>query len=114
MQSEPQRFVVLGNPGNRRVQFFRAALEAVGAGAELNVVSWIDFLRDDVALLREITRGACCLRIESAGEEFEVEKELLALGVEENAKSRYTSLTRREVARLSFEKGRIVALQQWY
>ncbi|MEW5742559.1 MAG: STM4014 family protein [Myxococcota bacterium] len=73
-----RRFVVLGNPANRRVTLFCEALHEAGL-PEAEVVSWLDFLRTPGRLL-SLDDGPALLRIDSYGEDFEVERELLARG----------------------------------
>src|ERR1700677_350369 len=106
------RTILLGNPGNRRVQLFASAFHAIGQG-ELEIVSWLDYLRDRDALRRQLSPG-CRLRIESSGEDFEVEKLLLYSGVLEAVQSGYRRFNPGELASLTFQKGRILPLRQWY
>lgn len=70
------RFVVLGNPENRRVTHFCAA--ARSRGRETRVVSWVDLLAGTplVAADDEI------VRIESPGENWSVERQLIRRGRE--------------------------------
>jgi hypothetical protein len=70
--------VVIGNPANRRVAFFQAALARFGLAPAV-VVPWIALARGEVALAPLIAPGSW-LRIESPGEDFDVERALLALG----------------------------------
>jgi glutathione synthase/RimK-type ligase-like ATP-grasp enzyme len=105
--------VVLGNPENRRLAFFQAALARFGI-PPAEVVSYLEFLQGKVDLRSLLTPG-CVLRIESPGENFEVEKELLALGSEqEDSEAPFPHLTRDQVTNLSFEQGRIRYNAQWF
>ncbi len=70
-------FVILGNPENRRISLFQAALQTQGF-APAHVVSWLEFLRDPATL--DLPIDECFFRIDSAGENFEVERALLRLG----------------------------------
>ncbi len=103
--------ILLGNPENRRVSLFRQAFESTRAG-ELEIVPWTDFLRDPAALSSRL-RPDYWLRIESPGENFAVEKALLALGAERSEPGIH-HLPRETVAELAFEQGRILPLRQWY
>lgn len=71
-----RRFVVLANPGNRRVALFQDALERQGH-PPAQVVSWLDFL--DTGRL-DVGDEPALLRIDSFGEDFEVERRLLERG----------------------------------
>lgn len=108
--SDDTPFVVLGNPENRRVQMFERAFRSLSKG-ELRVVSWLDFIRDPAALTACLT-SECALRIESPGENFEVERAILGLAVD--SYSPFCVLDACELAELQFEKGRILPTQQWY
>ncbi|MDX2010351.1 MAG: STM4014 family protein [Myxococcaceae bacterium] len=70
------RFVVLGNPENRRVSLFQDALAAEGLAPAL-VLSWIELLVDRRL---ELPDGPAFVRIDSFGESFEVERRLLERG----------------------------------
>lgn len=113
MQPAPSRLVVLGNPENRRVHLFADAYHAAG-GRDLAVVPWADFLREPKTLRTALSGGASTLRIESPGENFEVERALLALGAREPDDPPYRELSPRQLAGLRFMKGRILPLRQWY
>jgi hypothetical protein len=69
------RFVILANPENRRVALFQAALAQEGLEAA-KVISWLDFLSTSTL---EVTQPSF-FRIDSFGENFEVERRFLALG----------------------------------
>lgn len=71
-----RRFVILGNPENRRVALFQGALASQGH-APAQVVSWLDFL--DSGRL-EAGDEPALLRVDSFGENFDVERRLLDRG----------------------------------
>ncbi len=77
---EPLRFVVIGNPGNRRIEFFQAALQNLGM-PPARVLPYRDLLAGSVDLPDDLEPGTF-VRIESPGEDFEVEKWLLLAGEE--------------------------------
>ncbi|MCH8621209.1 STM4014 family protein [Undibacterium sp. TS12] len=81
------RFVLIGNPENRRASFFQQALQQAGQEPAL-VISYLDML-DNADLLNKLTGNLpaddIIVRIESPGENFEVEKRILALGGLEDA-----------------------------
>ncbi|MFE6888298.1 STM4014 family protein [Streptomyces sp. NPDC057694] len=67
----PLRLAVVGNPGNRRVDLFTAAVRNAGLTAP-RVVAWRDVLRDGGASFADDE----IVRIDSAGEDEEVERAL--------------------------------------
>ena len=72
--SKRRRWIVLGNPDNRRVTSFQSALRELGQPAA-DVVSYLDLLRGKIDLSETFTQFAgepCVLRIESPGEEHDV------------------------------------------
>jgi hypothetical protein len=106
------RFLVIGNPENRRIGFFQAALQRLGM-TPARVVSYLDLLAGRTDLLTEI--GAfSVVRIESPGEDFEVEKALLLLGQEAAAAEGSPFLEANEIRRLGFDRGIILYPRQWY
>ncbi|MFF1415064.1 STM4014 family protein [Streptomyces sp. NPDC058289] len=67
-RTAPAAFAVVGNPGNRRVALFQEAVRAAGLpGAR--VVPWRDVLTG-----RAVFRAGECVRIDSPGEDPEVER----------------------------------------
>jgi glutathione synthase/RimK-type ligase-like ATP-grasp enzyme len=106
------RLIVLGNPENRRVELFARAVTGRGRG-RIEVVSWLDFLQDSNTLASRLAPGAV-LRIESPGENFEVERALLMLGSDDMAGDGHTWMSRDEIMRLEFQRGRVLAMRQWY
>ncbi|MFH8514472.1 STM4014 family protein [Streptomyces gelaticus] len=68
------RFAVVGVPGNRRVTLFQDAVRAAGLPAA-RVVSWLDVLRGETGFLPGET-----VRMDSPGEDAEVERLLRAVG----------------------------------
>lgn len=91
--------LIIGNPENRRVTLFQQALQDLGQ-APASVISWLDILQNqvDVNSLSQFSS----IRIESPGENFEVEKLILKMGGLESASS------------LIEEKGRIHFPGIWY
>ncbi|MHA3770800.1 STM4014 family protein [Verrucomicrobiota bacterium sgz303538] len=106
------RFVVLGNPENRRAQLFAEAYRQSG-GEKLEVVAWRDFVSDPSVLIESLVPG-CFLRIESPGENFEVERAILKMGCTQGREPQWSSLSFQELAMLEFERGRVLPLRQWY
>src|SRR5690606_19027980 len=79
--SERPRFVVLGNPDNRRVTGFVDAARSRGCPEPI-VVAWRELARDPEALLRAAPNERLALRLESAGEDAVLERAMLTLGLD--------------------------------
>lgn len=92
--------LVIGNPENRRVGLFQAALGRAGE-PPARVLPWLELLCDPHRIGAELAPGTL-VRLESPGENFEVEKRILALGGVEDAD------------RLEDEKGRILFPREWF
>ena len=103
-------YILIGNPENRRVTLFQAALEAQGL-PPARVVSWRELI-EDLARLAALPDRPALLRIDSAGEDFEVERGLLRLGHEDAVRVGCSTLEPAEVARLVYDRGRILAPRQ--
>jgi hypothetical protein len=91
--------LIIGNPENRRVTLFQQALQDLGQ-TPARVTSWLDILQNriDINSLSQFS----CIRIESPGENFQVEKHILQWGGLESAN------------KLNEEKGRIYFPGIWY
>lgn len=94
------RFVLIGNPENRRVHFFQKALQQAGQPTAL-LVPYLSILKGECAL-GDVLRDGTMVRVESPGENFEVEKHILAWGGLENA------------LHLEDERGRIYHPRWWF
>jgi glutathione synthase/RimK-type ligase-like ATP-grasp enzyme len=105
-------FVVLGNPADRRVTLFQAALAGLGLPAAelIPYEAWLNGRLD----LREVVRPDSVVRLESPGREFAVERQLLALGAEVADPEGYAQINRAAVEQLTFERGRLLYPRQWY
>jgi hypothetical protein len=109
----PDHFVVVGNPGSRRVELFQSALAELRLPAA-HVVSYLDLLFGKESLPRSIREGTV-VRIESPGKDFEVERALVAAGADvDDGDERFDRISRREAESLSFDKGLIIYSRQWY
>jgi glutathione synthase/RimK-type ligase-like ATP-grasp enzyme len=108
------RIVVVGHPGHKRVALFQEALTRRGL-PPAHVLAWHDLLtgRDD---LRRAVAGGALVRLESPGQDFEVEKLLLAAGTEEEETEDTAAsfLPAEEALRLLFDRGRLLCPRQWY
>jgi glutathione synthase/RimK-type ligase-like ATP-grasp enzyme len=109
----PGHFVVIGNPGGRRVELFQAALAELRLPVA-QIVSYLDLLSGKETLSRSIREGTV-VRIESPGKDFEVERALIAAGANvADGDERFDRISRREAESLNFERGRILYPRQWY
>jgi hypothetical protein len=107
-------FVVVGNPGDRRVELFQAALGGLGL-PPAQVVAYTDLLAGNAQLASAVSPGAI-VRIESPGRDFAVEQALLLLGAGEpdDEDACYERIEPAAVEQLTFDKGRLLPLRQWY
>lgn len=104
-------WIVIGNPENRRVTMFQQALLARGC-AEAAVVSWRALLERGLEPLERIGHAEALVRIDSAGEDFEVERGLLRLGHEEALAAGVSAIEPAAVDRLEPDRGRILCPRQ--
>lgn len=111
-KTTPMRIVVVGNPENRRVQFFCNAAVSLNLKAP-EIVSYNDIL-DGKKTLSDVLTKETVLRIESPGENFEVEKKLIAKGAQFCLGAACETLSDSEALKLAPDPGRIRLLRQWY
>jgi glutathione synthase/RimK-type ligase-like ATP-grasp enzyme len=105
-------FVVIGCPENRRIALFQAALQRLGFG-EAKVISWLEVIRNRLPFERFVNPETI-LRIDSAGENFAVERELIALGASGKSKERSGFIDADQARQLAFDRGRILYPHQWF
>ncbi|MCI0397602.1 MAG: STM4014 family protein [Chloroflexi bacterium] len=77
------------------------------------VIAYRDLLSGRVALPDAVRPGSV-VRIDSPGQDFEVEQQLLALGAGAPDDEAYARLSGPAVAQLAFERGRLLYPRQWY
>lgn len=75
------RVVALGNPEGARIGYVQQALARLGR-PPAEVVPWLAFLRDPARLGEALAGEPSLLRIESCGQDWSVERELIAQGAE--------------------------------
>ncbi len=97
-------FAIIGNPENRRVAMFQAALAAQGLPAA-RVIAWRDVLAG-----APIEVGDAIVRIDSIGEDAAVERALLRRG--EGVAGPHEHLSAAQLAAIPDELGRILAPRQ--
>jgi hypothetical protein len=108
----PDHFVIIGNPGSRRVLLFQAALARLQL-PQAHIASYLELISGRITLPDLIPRNAV-VRIESPGKDFDVERAMLELGAEIADDETSERISRRAVADLQFERGRILYPRQWY
>src|SRR5436305_10936826 len=110
----PGRVVLVGHPGHRRVTLFQEALARRGLPPAV-VVAWHGLLTGCTDL-RAAAGESALVRLESPGQDFEVEKLLLAAGADEEESEDTASsfLPARKALRLPFDRGRLLYPRQWY
>jgi hypothetical protein len=104
--------VLVANPESKRVALFQEALR----GCRLppaQVISYADLLAGRDTLGRVVHPGSV-VRLESPGQNFEVEKALLAAGAEAAGAEGTPRISRGAALKLTFDKGRILYPRQWY
>lgn len=103
----------IANPENRRASCFTDACRRCGLPDPL-VLPWREVLRDDFPL-HERLADAGDLRIESPGENFEVERLLIGLGSDSTrAENVWPWISTEAAAALEIDHGRLRLQRQWY
>lgn len=105
-------FIVIGNPHNRRIHLFQTALARLDQKPAA-VISYVDLLAERVSL-RSIVETPAIVRLDSPGEDFEVERRLLAAGADAARTERTSCLPRSRVDELVFDRGLLLNSRQWY
>lgn len=103
-------FILIGNAENRRVTLFQEALTRQGL-ALAHVVPWRELLANP-SLLADLSDTEAIVRIDAAGESWDVEKALLKRGHAEAVKLGCAVLEPEQVEALREEHGRIVCPRQ--
>jgi glutathione synthase/RimK-type ligase-like ATP-grasp enzyme len=104
--------VLVGNPGCRRVAFWRAAAERLGWPTP-RLVSYADLLAGRTQLADHL-RAGCLLRFETAADNWETFKLLLKHGAEPARREGYPALDDAEVDALEYERGWLIRPRQAY
>jgi hypothetical protein len=106
------QFVVIGAPGDRRIELFQHALDAYQLPAA-QIVSYADLLNGNIHLTQVVQRDAV-VRVESPGRDFDIEKVLLHAGATEANAEPYAHIAEGAIEDLSFDRGRLCFPRQWY
>jgi hypothetical protein len=99
---------LIGNLESRRTRFFVEAIKRTGL--KWRIISWESVLSGSDDWARDIEPGSS-IRIDSPGQNFAVEKALLARGINEPP-STSADFSEAQLRALPYEKGRILALNQ--
>ncbi|WP_435018287.1 STM4014 family protein [Tundrisphaera sp. TA3] len=108
----PLRMAIVGNPSGRRVALFQDALARAGQPPAA-IVSYHGLIEGRECLEGSLPGGGL-VRIESPGQDFEVERALLALGANVEDEAGPARISRDEAARLAFDRGRVWYPRQWF
>ncbi len=104
---------IIGNPENRRVTFFQDALRRQGLAQAL-VVPYRRLLRERRAQLEALGQRGGVVRLESPGEDAEVERRLIALGADEEPDQSHPRIGAQQALALPDDRGRVWYTRQWY
>lgn len=114
MRSNPERlprWILLGNPESRRVRGFVEAAQRLGL-REVAVVSYASLLNGNVP--RDTVAPGTVVRIESPGENWEVEKLILKAGIEPLQSVGGVPVREAELDAKPASRGEIHRPRQWY
>lgn len=107
------QFVLIGNAENRRVAFFQEALRRQKL-APATVVPWLDVIGERVDWPKLLSNQTA-LRLESPGENFDVEKALIATGDGiDDGEHHAQRIDAGAALKLAEDHGRIWYPRQWY
>lgn len=104
-------FAILCNPENRRATYFKEAVKQAGFAAPF-VISYQDVLTGKVNLSEAFGEEEWVLRIESPGENFELHRQLLALGAEHEQLGNAERIAAADALLLPEDYGRVRYLRQ--
>jgi len=106
-------FVVIGNPANRRVTMFQAALAAQNL-SPATVIAWHDLVAAGAPerVLGALPAGPAIVRIDSAGEDEDLERALIRRGEAAARAEGYAAIDARGLDEVPRELGRILVPRQ--
>ena len=112
MKQYESKMLLVGNPENRRVTMFQDTLLKSGHSSAA-VISYLDLLQRRTNLCDILTPGMD-VRVESPGENFEVERELLRLGFADAKAEGCVCIDPATLDTMHYDHGRILCHRQWY
>ena len=106
-------FVIIGNPENRRVRLFQEALVRRQL-RPARVIAWLDLAPEGAPerVFAELPETPAIVRIDSFGEDFDVDRELLLRGFEDARAHGAWAVPPEEVRATRYDRGRIFAPRQ--
>jgi len=109
------KLLLIANPENRRATMFLDAWRR-RTDAPVVVVPYLDLFdgRSGWEMLDSAADDDTVVRIESPGENFDVERQLLALGSTRAEEEGIPSISAQQAESLEFDHGRILYPRQWY
>jgi len=107
------KFVVIGNPANRRVTMFQAALAAQNL-SPATVIAWHDVVAEGAParVLGALPESPAIVRIDSAGEDEDLERALIRRGEAAARAEGYAAIDARGLDAVPRELGRILFPRQ--
>ncbi|MFP2906111.1 STM4014 family protein [Pyxidicoccus sp. 3LFB2] len=105
-------FLLIGNAENRRVTLFQEALTRQGL-PPAHVVPWVELLANP-ARLADLPDTEALVRIDSAGESWDVERALLKRGYPDAQEAGCTTVTPAEVDARAYDHGLILCPRQYH
>lgn len=106
------KFIIIGNPENRRIGLFQQALNYWGLPSA-KVLDYLDLIYGRESLA-DIIDSQTIIRIESPERNFLVEKAIIAAGANIEPAGTHQQITAADALALEFDKGRIYYPRQWY
>lgn len=106
-----RRWVVIGDPGDRRLTILRQEVARVGVQCDL--IDYRSVLRTPEAALRHVVEGAQ-VRLESPGRAPDLQAALFQAGEEAAREEGLTPLSRADVEIALTQRGRLLNSRQWF
>jgi len=112
MPLKPLKFIIIGNPENRRIGLFQQALNYWGLPSA-KVLDYLDLIYGRKNL-EDIIDSQTIIRIESPERNFLVEKAIIAAGANIQPAENHQQIPAADALALDFDRGRIYYPKQWY
>ncbi|HEY0734381.1 MAG TPA: STM4014 family protein [Herpetosiphonaceae bacterium] len=112
LQATAPPFVVIGTPGDRRVDLFQAALHELRL-PPAQIVPYTAIIEGRAALREHLAAGAI-VRVESPGKDPTIQNQLIAVGAGIADVPGLNRIAAHDALRLPIERGRLHYVRQWY